>query len=376
MINKRAHFSEITVVSIISLICCLFVLNRNQKISKKEVIPRKLWAFYNIRWGNPEVDKQWIGWEQSGVGWEKGKITPPGTWPSIFMPELGLYSVFNSTVVNRHMDLIKKAGIDAIIINWFGKDRIEYGYNGTQGFTNKALAFIIKKAAKRSIKVGVMIPNYDGRTTGGVIDDVKFYLTKYGKMRNILKIFSRPMVFIYDAHALADNFNVTVANYGTIKPIFFASGTKYEDFVVSYENGYAGFLSFFAPDGFTASSQVDNWHALSRFANSRDLFFIPTVTPGYNDNIMYPWNSRFVSNRNSGQYYETRWKHAAIHNPKIIFLNSFNNWIESTNIEPAINHDSKPLNNETWSDNQDPLFYIQLTRRYSDLFKANKLFTL
>ena len=84
---------------------------------------------------------------------------------------------------------------------------------------------------------------------------------------------------------------------------------------------------------------------MNDFAASNGLLLIPAVSPGYDD-LVRPWNSAMTIER----YEERRqWRAEVLlksrctavktefsdYPPKIIFINSFNDWISGTQIEPA-----------------------------------------
>ena len=85
------------------------------------------------------------------------------------------------------------------------------------------------------------------------------------------------------------------------------------------------------------------------FTHNHDMLFIPSISPGYDDLKIRPWNSEMVVNRyndkvEDGQeakifFYTTRCESVRTelseYPPKLVFINSFNDWILGTQIEPA-----------------------------------------
>lgn len=108
-------------------------------------------------------------------------------------------------------------------------------------------------------------------------------------------------------------------------------------------NGFDGFYTYFAADGFTYGSSSRNWPALRRLASATGTVFVPSVGPGYVDTSVRPWNGATTRDRRGTQYYDTMWKKALapVSDKKdvgieVVSITSFNEWHEGTQIEPAV----------------------------------------
>ena len=71
------------------------------------------------------------------------------------------------------------------------------------------------------------------------------------------------------------------------------------------------------------------------YARQHNLLFIPSVSPGYIDTRVRPWNTQATRSRRKGAYYDLNWRTFEELNLKVVSITSFNEWHEGTQIEPA-----------------------------------------
>src|SRR6185295_12576529 len=100
--------------------------------------------------------------------------------------------------------------------------------------------------------------------------------------------------------------------------------------------------------------QLPSWAAKAR-AVAPDKLWVPPVSPGCDDSAVRA--ATCVQDRAGGQYYQATWDGALASNPGwAVIVSTFNEWMESTQIEPSVQYGDQ---------------YLQLTRAYSDTFKGN-----
>lgn len=360
-------------VSFLICLCCLAVINlfkadkiienphrheQTTKFSQKSV-----WTLYYGGWGSPD---DWQDWKKAKSEHEKYFYQPPDNIPSIYYPQMGTYCSHNETVILEHLKMIKNAGIDAIIIPWIGylaQTNFQHA-----SFVKKTIELLFKHAHEYSIKIGILLDYYTERKEIDVIKSVTYYIDTYANHQSILKINDKPLVIIYDAQKM-DSSALMFRQFKNVE--FYATAPNWEDFLGIYEDGYSGFVSYYASDGFTWGSTLENWNLISENSKKRDIEFVPTVAPGYDDHIINLWNSRQKKSRLCDQYYNNMWRTAFEINPPIILINSFNNWVEGTSIEPAISKDTFVLNKDNWCGNE-PQFYMERTAKYIKTFKTKE----
>merc|ERR1711862_60511 len=91
---------------------------------------------------------------------------------------------------------------------------------------------------------------------------------------------------------------------------------KDENLIVN--GGFDGFYTYFGAVGFTFGSTLKNWEYLSNFAKVNNKLFIPSVSPGYIDTRIRPWNSINARDRENGKYYDKMWEEALKIHPEYI----------------------------------------------------------
>jgi hypothetical protein len=85
-----------------------------------------------------------------------------------------------------------------------------------------------------------------------------------------------------------------------------------------------------------------------------DKLWIPPVSPGCNDSAARP--TTCAQERAGGGYYQATWDGALASNPSwAVIVSTFNEWMESTQIEPSVQYGDQ---------------YLQITRQNADDFRA------
>ena len=74
--------------------------------------------FYYPWYGTPAADGAWQHWDQNGH-------RPPADLYSSFFPALGPYSSSDPAVVERQMTQIAPAGVDEVVVSWWGRGSAE-----------------------------------------------------------------------------------------------------------------------------------------------------------------------------------------------------------------------------------------------------------
>jgi len=253
--------------------------------------------FYYPWYGTPLHDGSWLHWNQNGH-------QPPTDVYSRFFPASGPYSSADPRMVDRQMGEIAAAGVNEVVISWWGR-----------GSTEDRLLPLVLGAVKRNhLQAAIHLEPYDGRTPATVAQDLP-YLASLG-IRD---------VYVY--HPL----DFTAADWSTVttqKPVgmrLFA-GTELVGFAAA-----AGF------DGFYTYDFVDYGGAkfvrLCEEAHARGLLCEPSVGPGYNG--VRAGELSISRPRRDGATYDDLWKAAIAARPDGITITSFNEWGEGTQIEPA-----------------------------------------
>ena len=300
---------------------------------------REVHAFYYTWYGNPQTDGAWRHWDHEVILRKGGGAhhQPPEDIGANFYPEMGLYSSNDGADVTRHMTQMHDAGAGVVAVTWWGRD----------DYSDKALETVFAAAAQCNMQVCFHIEPFPGRSAGTTRDALVYLLDRYGDHPALYRDLAhgnRTMVYLYDSYL------TPAAEWGTV---FGKSGeqtirgTRYDVLAIGLwvkaadgpslvRAGFDGFYTYFATDGFTYGSTLENWPALRAYARDNGLLFVPSVGPGYCDTRIRPWNDANTRSRETGAYYDRAFAAALAASPDFISITSFNEWHEGTQIEPAV----------------------------------------
>ncbi|MDT8302072.1 MAG: molybdopterin-binding protein [Sedimentisphaerales bacterium] len=296
-------------------------------------------TFYYPWYGNPQTDNYYEHWNHlQSVKKGKPKQYPGGDdIGADFYPKLGCYSSNSEDDLNAHMQMLRRAQVGVISTSWWGKD----------SYTDKAVPRLLNAAAKHDIKVCFHIEPFPGRNAQTTRDAIVYIIDKYGSHPAIYRYGKdkpRPMFYVYDSYLTpAKQWKAILSPDGgaTIR------NTKYDSVVIGLwvkeheqafmtEGSFDGYYTYFATDGFTYGSTIENWPKLAEWARQNNKLFIPSVGPGYVDLRIRPWNNVNTRSRRNGAYYDREFAAAIAVNPQIVSITSFNEWHEGSQIEPAV----------------------------------------
>lgn len=365
----------------------LFSNDTNTHLQMHEQPNFCLHAFYYMWYGNTETDGKYIHWNHRYLPhWEesitkrypKGRHRPPDDIGATFYPLLGCYSSRAPATMEAHMQQLRDAGIGVISVSWYPP-----GLSDDEGqLPDPMIPQLLEIAHRYAIKVTLHIEPYRDRTPLTVKDNLRYIHGKYSshpafyKVRTTVDsggIKTLPMIYIYDsylssAREWSDVFKTDGENsirgstYDCVA-IALLVEPPHKQFVL--EGGFDGFYTYFASNGFSYGSRTANWKSLAHFAKQHNLFFIPSVGPGYDDTRVRPWNKATNKDRRDGAYYKEMFRASLSSNHGgIVSITSFNEWHEGTQIEPAV---PKSTDGFTYLDYapHSPNYYLQLTLELS-----------
>lgn len=295
-------------------------------------------------------------------GYMRQDLQPP------HQPTLGEYNDSDPAVIAQHMRWFRKANIGLLVTSWWGPDRLE------DTITKDV---IMEHEDIGNLKIAI---HYEttGRLGNGLDDvsnaktDVEYMCENYFDHPNYYKIDGRPVVFIYISRVLysrgiLEEALLTMRSAGSkcghdiylIGDSVFESAPDpnvphvpfwYFDAVTNYDvYGSAG-----RPEGFVGTERVDTYYSQQagwrEQALQENCHYIPAVSPGYNDrgvrmeNNHPPLSRRITSTAQEGSLFHYQLGHAKLladeRVDRMILVNSFNEWHEDTQIEPAVGEPS------------------------------------
>ena len=330
----------------------------------------KVHAFYYPWYGNPQTDKFHYHWSHQQFVKEGEPKNYPGSddVAANFYPKLGCYSSNSDQDLDAHMLMLRRAKAGVICTSWWGKD----------SYTDKAVPRLLEAAARHNIKVCFHIEPFPDRNAQTTRDAIVYIIDKYGSHSAFYRYGKdkpRPMFYVYDSYLTpAEQWKTILSSDGpqTIR------NTKYDSVVIGLwvkeneqafmsEGHFDGCYTYFATNGFTYGSTINNWPKLAEWAQQNDKLFIPSVGPGYIDLRIRPWNDVNTRDRQNGAYYDREFAAAIAVRPPIVSITSFNEWHEGTQIEPAVPKQIPDFKYLDYSPH-DPEYYLDRTGYWVDRY--------
>mmetsp|Transcript_3482 Transcript_3482/g.10757 ORF Transcript_3482/g.10757 Transcript_3482/m.10757 type:complete len:363 (-) Transcript_3482:196-1284(-) len=309
----------------------------------------KVHAFYYLWYDTPQFNGEYTHWNHAVLPhWdprvreryaatENTSFSPPETIHSVFYPARGPYSSRDPALLASHVEAMKRAGVDCVVLSWTGRGR---RVSDTQGVsTDEVFPVVLDALAASGIGAAIHLEPYEGRSPETVRDDLAYLLDRYGD--GLLRACGRPVVYVYDAYHSPDWSPVFCPDgartvRGTAHDVVaIATFLDTNDRALATRSCFDGVYTYFATDGFTYGSTRRNWPHLVQWARAEDKLVSLSVGPGYDDTKIRPWNAVAARDRRAGDYFRDALRDAMAAHPDIISVTSFNEWGEGTQIEEA-----------------------------------------
>jgi hypothetical protein len=262
----------------------------------------------------------------------------PGSWNAGKTSDVPLspYNSDDAAVMSRHIDEARAAGIDALVLNWWGAG------NRTDSNLTALLGIAEQKGFRVAAVLDINSPFMQG--TGSYIENLRRLLGDHAGRPAYLRFQGKPVVFFYNVARLP------VATWQQIRSqvdpdhtaIWIAEGTN-----LSYQQVFDGhhLYSITWPSGGSPSGILRKWGDKVRSYNRQHgtaKLWVATVMPGYDDRGVRP-KGGFAHSREGGEYFRQCWQAALDSRPDWVIVNSFNEWMEGTQIEPGRAYDTAYL---------------------------------
>ncbi|HZQ15211.1 MAG TPA: hypothetical protein VFA82_00430 [Gaiellaceae bacterium] len=255
--------------------------------------------FYYPWYGTAAHDGQWQHWGQDGH-------TPPDDIAAAYYPADGVYSSDDTAEIARQMDEIRSAGVDQVVVSWWGRGSPE----------DARLPLVLTAARADQLSVAVHLEPYAGRTLASVVADVA-YLNRVGV----------GTIYVYEPFD-----GITVSDWATARVALHAGGEAfYAETPMVGAAAAAGFDGVYTYDIVTYGGRM--FGRLCQEAHRHHLLCAPSVGPGYD--ARRSGVDQRVKPRRDGFTYDAMWRAAITARPDFVTVTSFNEWHEGTQIEPA-----------------------------------------
>ena len=256
------------------------------------------------------------------------------TWTPSKVPDFPAqtYVSRDRAAMARHIDQAKSAGIDALVVNWWGPQ------DNNQTDTN--LRVMLDEAAARGFRIAVDVDLNSPylRSAGAIQAAMSTLLSSHANHSAYLKVDGKPVVFFYHQnHRLSTNGWAAVRN--AVDPgrnsLWIEEGTDVSPLTV-FDGHHLYSVSW--------ANRTDMGYTANKFARlvrakaaalGAPKIYVSTVMPGYDDRKAGRGSAAFALGREDGAYYVRSWQAAIGSAPDWIVINSFNEWREGTYIEPS-----------------------------------------
>jgi hypothetical protein len=245
--------------------------------------------------------------------------------------------------MKRQVDQAKSAGVDGFIVDWLG--------NGDRTDSNLAHILDIGAQAGFSATIHFETPQIWG--ADDVVAQLRAFYDNRSSHPAIVRYQGRPVIFFWRASTF-DN-GTWSAIRAQVDPdhhgVWLADGDNFNVLGGDAWDGISPYAIAWSAD---PAAQLPRWANVARNV-APDKLWNPVVSPGCDDSAAR--SPTCVRDRDNGSYYQATWDGALASGPSwAVVVSTFNEWMESTQIEPSVQ----------WGDQ-----YLKLTRQNADLFKSS-----
>ena len=321
------------------------IVDTQVKTVEKTNTDTKVWAHFMLWYETPEStsDGSW------GQHWKKGTLSPileNGEWKNLYtryIPITGPYASFDPLILEYQLLLMKYAGIDGVIADWYGVSDMEQNKGGRDDKT-RALGSLYNMCEQTGLELAVCYEDrYKTGTDQQRIDSIKKdidYLQQNYFTKNIFsKINNQPLLLIFGpkvdgTNGLSPDSTLWNKCFVSInpKPAFYPLQGKSGNLIPKVAK------STYNWSNNSALSASDNYY-LTQF-NSLALIngTIFLAMPGFNDcyNGVNSSPTMRVTPHNGGAFFQQQLDLAKTNKVKYLQLVTWNDYGEGTIIEPTV----------------------------------------
>lgn len=370
-------------ISISNLYPSKFIIQSPELIK----ISKQVWAVYLGHFGNPFFDQNYTHWRTpADLTSEHPYKEPPNSHLLSLAPQLGYYSSHDPNAIRKHFQMLNDAGINSILCEWWGSNYTDDSEPYSYGFTDSTFKLLLEESKAYNISVGIKFQPYKSASQSSIYSDFQYILQNYLDHPQYLKISGKPVIVICDPWSSSANFYFSISNIKHFRSdiLFIAEISDRFQIGLSVDEGYFAVFQKYVRIPFSSSkgeneeeeedenqhnllfSDCKNWKSFQLISQERGIYFIPSVSPGFN--APGTWKVRMKSRQN-GSAYSEMWKKAIESQSPIILINSFNNWVDGNMIENAMETDRWKMTERTWMSSKDQDAYIKLTKEWVSKFQ-------
>jgi Glycosyl hydrolase family 99 len=257
----------------------------------------------------------------------------------------GPYHSSDPAVIDRHVAQARAAGLDGFLVSWWGRE---------SSYEPNVQALTERIPPDLTFALYVELFSEAFRTEADLIEELDYALDTYADSDRYLRIGGRPALYAFSTH------NVLMPHGGGHHPDYEGVWTRVRAALAAegHHPVLIGEGRPFAPSDFSVfdgmhvygTTDPSTWAALNRemaltarawaavHAGPRRIW-AASVLPGYDDRHI-PGRKPDHFPRQDGQLYVEQWDAAIGSHADQVVVVSFNEWMETTNIEPNLEWDN------------------------------------
>lgn len=279
---------------------------------------------------NPRVLAFYYAWYSQST-WSRSLVSDLPAQP---------YDSGDPGTIARQIGQAKGAGIDAFVVSWIG----------TNNPTDWNFKTMLGQAQAANFQATIDFEVQHFGSASQVAGALEYVRDSFANQPAFLRDNGRPVIFFWREQnfSVGDWANIRAQVDPDHRQIWIAEGTD-----ISYQQVFDGHHLYSIAWSPNVNATLADWAGRLRRSGANKLW-VATVMPGYDDTRTGRPDS-FVRGRDNGSFYRAAWQAAIGSNPDLIIINSFNEWVEGSMIEPSVAYGNQ---------------YLDLTRQYSAQFKA------
>lgn len=304
----------------------------------------------------PVVMANYLPWYDTG-SWSQGCTADT--------PAAGPYLSEDGATIARHIAEGRRAGLDGFNVHWISPgDR-----------TDAVLAAVLAQGGGDFLAAATFLNHsFTGAPRSTVAANLSYIIDTYGGHPGYLKLGGRPVIFFAGMPRVDTSGGLTPeAAWGEIRA---AADPNYNAIWIAegldpvYLDVFDGLYVYkvdhaCCPYAYQSAERWVGWVRAAEQASGRQKYFAATMQPGWNDVASTSAScvdnrvgvETFARDREGGAYYERTFNSAMATRADILIVNSFNEWVEGSPIEPSV----------TYGD-----FYLDLTAQFAARYRANR----
>ncbi|MEW6586243.1 MAG: endo-1,3-alpha-glucanase family glycosylhydrolase, partial [Nitrospirota bacterium] len=234
--------------------------------------------------------------------------------------------VLSRDTIEGQIELAKSAGIDGFMVSWFDDP-----------ISDENLRLLLEAAEEQDFKITIYMEILlDGDLNPSIESWIEHAVQWYGDHPAYMQFEGKPLIVIYSSEIAPNSTWEEIFGRLEEKGVYasyLGSGynlSNFDTFIGVHQYVVLGTPGL--PQIYQTISQATRYYSIFQDDSTTKKIFVATVHPGFND---CPYGGDSVYTRDDGNFYREMWQTAIESDPDWIMITSWNEFGESTHIEPS-----------------------------------------